>query len=298
MTVEQKSGQQQDADSAAACPEGAEGLSALEADLQAAEARVEAAEARYLRSRRQLARAEEPAPTESEDRAATTAGHTPSASQAARSAAERSEKCLEDRRPPARETLGQLQVQAHGQTSDEVHVAGQAHGEPAAVREGAQSIADRLKRLQRRASAAEMRASAVEVLKGGGYTFEPLDVVLDLQRRGLLEQGFVAELIQWLPPESQVLGPDLLNDGCASSSNDRQFQDAEVVFLRSFEERAVAAAESELVAAEAQLTEVVSQAAARLCLDSIEPSRPKPQPGGQRADDSEGAHHDYGTAAP
>jgi len=225
MTVEQKSGQQQDADSAAACPEGAEGLSALEADLQAAEARVEAAEARYLRSRRQLARAEEPAPTESEDRAATTAGHTPSASQAARSAAERSEKCLEDRRPPARETLGQLQVQAHGQTSDEVHVAGQAHGEPAAVREGAQSIADRLKRLQRRASAAEMRASAVEVLKGGGYTFEPLDVVLDLQRRGLLEQGFVAELIQWLPPESQVLGPDLLNDGCASSSNDRPFQD-------------------------------------------------------------------------
>uniref|UniRef100_A0A6V0E5S1 Uncharacterized protein n=1 Tax=Zooxanthella nutricula TaxID=1333877 RepID=A0A6V0E5S1_9DINO len=147
--------------------------------------------------------------------------------------------------------------------------------ESAAAKEGAQGIADRVNCLKERSNAAEKRAALLRVLTGGKeeyYTFEPSDVLRDLKDRGLLDGGFddlLALVAQAAPPSKPAEVPA---EGWAAGAkkasgierlDDKPFKEAEGFYLKSVEEKSMAAAEAELEAAEARLGELVSKAEAR-----------------------------------
>mmetsp|Transcript_36456 Transcript_36456/g.117879 ORF Transcript_36456/g.117879 Transcript_36456/m.117879 type:complete len:351 (-) Transcript_36456:186-1238(-) len=141
----------------------------------------------------------------------------------------------------------------------------------AEAKEGAQSIADRLKCIKDRSDAAEKRSALAKVVTGGRdnyYTFDPSDVVADLKERGLLDTAVAAELQaiisdaaptkKRLPPSEWLVHAQKLSS--VERVDDKPFKESENLYLKSVEEKSLVAAEKELAAAEAQLKELLSKA--------------------------------------
>jgi len=143
-------------------------------------------------------------------------------------------------------------------------------GESAAVKEGAQGIADRLKC---RTYSAENLANLVKVLTGGRencFTFYPSDIVEELKGRGLIESDLSAQLLKVLqdsappPAKGAPLPPDQWLAHAQKMSaveplDDKPFKDSELTFLKWMDEKGLVAAEAELAAAEAQLQGLVQK---------------------------------------
>mmetsp|Transcript_13554 Transcript_13554/g.31883 ORF Transcript_13554/g.31883 Transcript_13554/m.31883 type:complete len:437 (+) Transcript_13554:61-1371(+) len=156
--------------------------------------------------------------------------------------------------------------------------------------EGAKGIAERLKCLNERPNAAEKRTALMRVVTAGRenfYTFEPPQVIQDLQERELVSPSLAADLLSLLKEDPAPAKPvsasaeGWLEPAKVASTferlDDKPFKEAELLYLRKVEEKDLASAEAELEAAETQLSTLVSQAEAcfsQLPSDSVEEPEP------------------------
>lgn len=164
-------------------------------------------------------------------------------------------------------------------------------GESAAAAEGAEGIAERLKSVGDRPDGEEKRHAFIKVVTAGRdnyYCFEPAEVLGDLTQRGLLDASSAAKLTglldesrqaakeagvpqeKWLEHAQKIAGMERLDD--------KPFREAEALYLKLVDEKALAKAEAELEAAERQLQKLVREVEARYPQAVGEPTSPTTSP--------------------
>lgn len=141
------------------------------------------------------------------------------------------------------------------------------------IKQGAKSLAERLVSLRGRPDTPEKKAGLLKVLTGGReyyYTSEPIEVLSDLETRGLVVVSLANELREVLkkdadaggregplPPQEWLSHAQKVSD--IECKDEQPFKESEDQYLKWIDRRNVVTAEMELDAAEAQLEDLLRQ---------------------------------------
>lgn len=168
------------------------------------------------------------------------------------------------------------------------------------VKQGAKSLSERLACLKDVPNAAEKRAAASKVLTAGRenyFTGELSDVLIDLEKRGLVEASLATELKGLLKSEVAKTAPVPKEEWLAHAQkvsgverkDEQPYKDSEVQYLKWVDRVGFISAEAELDAAQQQLEELLRHVDACLPAEDDEEAtgstEKKPLPAKQKVDE-------------
>lgn len=141
--------------------------------------------------------------------------------------------------------------------------------EEAAISDGAQKTADRLKCLKELPDAASNRATLLKIMTGGRENYfccDPAEVLLDLEERSLVDADLACVCMKLLNDVAPVKGPPVPPEewlahakkiATVERSDEKPVTENEILYLKSVDEKHLKQAEAEVLAAQTQLMELV-----------------------------------------